>query len=351
MNKIKVFSFSGGRTSARFIQYGEELRAKGHSVFYVFMDVGAEDHETYSFIKKVYSNWNIPLFCIRLVADTPLGKSNHFQVISVNDIKQDFFGWSQMLKKYGTPYNGGAFCTSRMKTEIFNKFCDSMFGKDNYDVYLGIRADEPNRFFNKEIVRLLKKAGIDDNQDMVEIFRSVSLNGGVNGKYDIWSGMGEPDLPSDELELLNKLIDKNQFTLDVNRIHYMAEFMDDTKQDVLEWWKAQPFDLHLDEWCGNCVFCIKKSITKVSAAIKDRPDAYIRFVNLLESQDVRVPNNRKDNYLVMYRGNNTLRHLGEAVKDVDRDTVVGRLRGVSVESGGCSESCEAFACEIEYERP
>ena len=135
MKRIIVVSFSGGRTSGRFIDYCENvLRPQGYVIFYVFMDTGAEDPETYKFIKNIYEQWKIPLFCIRLLANTPLGTGNNFQVLPVSELKQDYFGWTQMLAKYGTPYKGGEFCTDRMKTGIFNNFCDSMFGKDNYDI-------------------------------------------------------------------------------------------------------------------------------------------------------------------------------------------------------------------------
>lgn len=343
MNRIIVVSFSGGRTSGRFIDYCETvLRPQGYVIFYVFMDTGAEDPETYKYIKKIHEEWNIPLFCIRLLADTPLGTGNHFQVIPVSEIKQDYFGWNQMLAKYGTPYQGGAFCTDRMKTGIFNTFCDSMFGKGNYDVYLGIRADEPARFFTQDIVRELKRIGYEDHSDMLYLFKTIRLNDGVAGPYDLWDGMGEPDNSNGERDILLKMLERNHQSIVASNIYYMAEFMDDTKEDVLNWWKQQSFDLNLDEWCGNCVFCIKKSVTKVSAAIKDRPDDYVRFVNLLESPDVRVLDTRAGKHLVMYRGKNTLRSIAESVSDVPRDQVIGRLRGVTVETGGCSESCDAF---------
>lgn len=336
-NKIKVFSFSGGLTSAMFaLECGEEWRADGHSVFYIYMDTGAEDKKTYQFIKNFYNHFKIPLFCIRLVADTPLGTGNNFKVIPVNKLKQDLLGWTELLKKYGTPYMGGAMCTARMKTEVFNNFCDRMFGVGNYDIYLGIRADEPTRYFNKEIVKLLKKEGFEDHLDFAHLYRTLALNDGLDGPYDLWDGMGE----SEESKKLEKMLREHYGKADV---HYMAEFMDECKSDVKDYWSKMPFTLGIDEWCGNCLFCIKKSVTKVAAAIKDRPDEYVEFVNLLESPDVRIPDSRVGKHLVMYRGNNTLRSIYESVKDVSRDEVVSRLRGVDVESGGCSESCEAFS--------
>lgn len=39
---------------------------------------------------------------------------------------------------------------------------------------------------------------------------------------------------------------------------FMAEITEFEKEDVLNWWKQQPFDLQIPEHLGNCVFCIKR---------------------------------------------------------------------------------------------
>ena len=37
-------------------------------------------------------------------------------------------------------------------------------------------------------------------------------------------------------------------------VEYLATISDFDKQDVLEWWSGQDFDLQIPEWLGNCVF-------------------------------------------------------------------------------------------------
>jgi hypothetical protein len=42
--------------------------------------------------------------------------------------------------------------------------------------------------------------------------------------------------------------------------------------DVIAWWKAQPFDLGLESYEGNCDLCFLKGIGKVQRVMRDRPD-------------------------------------------------------------------------------
>lgn len=45
-----------------------------------------------------------------------------------------------------------------------------------------------------------------------------------------------------------------------------------TRADVLAWWAAQPFDLGLRDWEGNCDLCFLKGTAKRLRIIQDRPD-------------------------------------------------------------------------------
>jgi 3'-phosphoadenosine 5'-phosphosulfate sulfotransferase (PAPS reductase)/FAD synthetase len=44
------------------------------------------------------------------------------------------------------------------------------------------------------------------------------------------------------------------------------------EEDVMAFWKAQPFDLALRQWEGNCDLCFMKSQRKRARIILDRPD-------------------------------------------------------------------------------
>lgn len=52
-----------------------------------------------------------------------------YKIIPLDELKQDLEPWRDMLKKYGSPYYDMPFCTARMKTEPFEKYCNDVFGK------------------------------------------------------------------------------------------------------------------------------------------------------------------------------------------------------------------------------
>ena len=277
MSKQVVVSFSGGRTSAYLVWLTKNL---GMNAKYVFMDTGAEHPKTYEFVRNVSRNFGVEVTCLRVEVNPELGKGNGYSVISIDDIQQDLKPWGKMMQKYGVPYYGGAFCTDRMKLVPFKKYCDDTFGKGNYETWLGIRADEPNR--------LAKKDGI----------------------------------------------------------RYLAEISDFEKQDVLDWWSEQAFDLNLDEWLGNCVFCMKKSDLKLAAAQRDEPGMYLEFLDEIHGDSVRTgeKTGRVDS---MYRRKRSLEQVVAMFDWSTGEEIKSRLRGAKMmDAGSCSESCEVFSCAI-----
>ncbi len=128
-----------------------------------------------------------------------------------------------------------------------------------------------------------------------------------------------------------------------NGFSYLADISDFEKQDVLDWWEAQPFDLGIQEHLGNCVFCIKKSMQKVALSTMDEPELAAQFVDILEKE---IRTGREP---VMYRGNNTLKSLIALFSDTSRDELASRMASMrQYDTGSCSESCEAFYCQLGF---
>ena len=125
-------------------------------------------------------------------------------------------------------------------------------------------------------------------------------------------------------------------------IRYMAEISGFDKQDVLNYWSKMPFDLNLDEWSGNCEFCPKKSNLKLAASQRDSPKSYIKFVDMLHGDSVRVDDNT-GNRVKMYRGKQSLESLIATFDSVTGKEIKARIRGGKmVDANSCSESCEVF---------
>lgn len=253
---INVVSFSGGRTSAYLAHL---MRQRDPDTRFVFMDTGAEHPKTYDFIRDAVKHWGIDLVCLRVVVNPVLGKGNGYRVVTLDEIGPDLTPWVDMLRKYGTPYVGGEFCTDRMKLGPFKKYCDEHIGRNAYKTWIGIRADEPKRL------------------------------------------TGKPP------------------------VHYLAEISDFGKQDVINWWSQQAFDLQIPEHLGNCVFCIKKSIQKIALAAKDEPELAKQFWDILTADDVRMMESRCGTDLVMYRGKNTFDGIIQMFASDTRDELAARM--------------------------
>lgn len=291
---VHVVSFSGGRTSAYLVYLMEQRRIKeGLKVHYIFMDTGAEHPLTYTFLKQVVEHFNIELTVIRCKVNPKMGVGVTYEVIPVENAKCDLKPWKDFIKKYGEPTINAPRCTSRMKTEPHDKYCDERWGKNNYITWLGIRADEPRRLKH-----------FDLNQDLF----------------------------SQEQEF--------------RPIRYLAELSNFGKQDILDWWATQPFDLQIPEHLGNCVFCIKKAQPKLILAVQDEPELADEFIDMLSSPDNRRLPKAVHVKNEIYRGHMSLDKIVKLSKVIPHEDVKASVKErIALEEDNptmCSESCEVF---------
>lgn len=183
-----IVSFSGGRSSALLVY----LMKKQHpDTDFVFMDTGAEHPKTYEFVKNVVKHFDINLTCLRVVVNPELGQENSYREITLDELTQDLQPFRDVCYKYGLPYLGGAFCTRSMKLEPFTRYCNNKYGKNNYQTWLGIRADDPNirvverrQQENKIMYRgnhsLVSIIAMYQNYSREEIFNTIRGNRGFD---------------------------------------------------------------------------------------------------------------------------------------------------------------------------
>ena len=175
-------------------------------------------------------------------------------------------------------------------------------------------------------------------------------------------------------------------------VSYLADICDDDKQDILDFWSEQVFDLEIEEWNGNCVFCPKKSNLKLAAAQRDNPDLYVKWLDMIKDHPVRRVDSRTINLmkskgvkeykllseplsseklinaarkynenlftsknkkwksyedeasLIMYRGNQSLESLISTFDGSTGNEIKARIRGGHhTDTNSCSESCEVFS--------
>lgn len=324
-----VISFSGGRTSAYLLhlmmQFNKDIPC-------VFMDTGAEHPNTYQFIRDIYNKWQPKLTLLRVSINKTHGEGSTYRRIDINDVRCDYEPWKAMLKKYGHPYVGGAFCTDRMKTKPFTVFCEDYFGKGQYETWLGIRYDEPARLWGEDLFKAMKASGVSNESASSVFCKAIHLARSLNSDICytlLQSQFGTMPFIAEGCQ------ERIAFIMQSN-LRYLAEMSTFDKQDVLDWWEEQPFDLDLEEHKGNCVFCIKKSLQKVALAAKDEPGMADEFWKVLAENDKKPDK-------VMYRSNSTLQEVIVMFDDSSRSELASRMRSMrQYDTGSCSESCEAF---------
>ena len=145
------------------------------------------------------------------------------------------------------------------------------------------------------------------------------------GNYTTWCGI--------RVDELKRLKPKDGYK-------YLAEISSMTKNDILGWWSQQNFDLDIDEWDGNCVFCIKKPINRVALAALTNPNLANEFDSMLQSND-------KNEKLkgAIYRGKLTLDGIASFYDGYDAEQIKSTMRvrkGCAISDG---ESCEVFGCQ------
>ena len=276
-----IVSFSGGRTSAYMVYLMDKMERAGEieNVKYVFMDTGAEHPKTYEFIKNCVDHFKIDLRCIRTSISMEFGTGPTYREVPLDECKPDLQPWLDMTRKYGTPYTHGAFCTDRMKTTPYKKFCDDNYGKKNYVTWLGIRSDESRR------INLARE-----------------------------------------------------------RFRYLAEISQMTKQGVNGWWAEMPFDLGIDDYLGNCVFCLKKSDHKIAAAMRSEPEMAQEFDAMLGRDEVRKRENTDESTKNIYRNSLSMEDIQSTYSHVETNFLLQRMKP---NRGNCEESCEIFGCQAD----
>lgn len=334
---INVVSFSGGRTSAYLVHLMEQKHNAGEEVKYIFMDTGAEHPKTYQFIRDVVEAWGIDITCLRVKVNPELGKGNSYEEVSLSELRHDLKPWKDITEKYGTPYFGGAFCTRAMKIEVCEKYCKDNFPE--YQSWLGMRVDEQPRIWGVSVHPLLRRLGFAD-MEMRGLYCQLR---DMAGTEEMVSYLEEGYLL--DTVSASKIADR-VIKVKKSGQRFMAEISDCEKEDVLSFWRSQPFDLQIPEHLGNCIFCIKKGVNKVALALRDEPELAQQFKDIISSDSVRIVERRQQENKIMYRSALSLWGIEEMYAGYSREEIAATIRGnKSFEAGSCSESCEAFSVD------
>lgn len=224
-----VISFSGGRTSGyllwRILQaHGGKLPA---DVIVCFQNTGKEMPETLDFVEECSQRWSVPIVWLEFDSFIPPGRSKcNFRIVTHATADRTGRPFSDLITALSLLPNPIArTCTSYLKIKTMIGYLTSI-GWDEWDIVLGIRADEPGR------VARLRNPDRDNRG-------------------------GTPMVPLASANV--------------------------SARDVAAFWNSQPFDLQLSNnngktMHGNCDLCFLKPASQVLSLIREKPSRAIWWI-------------------------------------------------------------------------
>lgn len=128
-------------------------------------------------------------------------------------------------------------------------------------------------------------------------------------------------------------------------IKYLADISHFDKQDIFNWWQRQPFDLEIEsEWLGNCVFCLKKGISRIALAARDEPELAKAWSEMISDPALPMKPSKTLPNTHMYRGGTSMDDIIATFSDYERPDIIRTLKGGL---GACEASCEVFGCQTD----
>jgi 3'-phosphoadenosine 5'-phosphosulfate sulfotransferase (PAPS reductase)/FAD synthetase len=221
-----IVGCSGGRTSG--YQLRKVLDAHGGTlpptIRVVYANTGKERKETLNFIERISQEWGVEIAWLEYRNKYP---DHGFAVVNYATASRNSEPFDQMLawkaqyrKDKGLPpvlpNPVQRMCTGELKERTIRRAAMEWWKlahKRDYYVALALRADEQNR------IESARKRDVD---------------------------AGTPIFPLDDANV--------------------------TADDVLAFWKAQPFDLTIKSYQGNCDLCYMKSRGRLDRLIREEPE-------------------------------------------------------------------------------
>ena len=194
-----IISFSGGRTSGKMLY--EIVQAHGGTlpddVKVCFANTGKERKETLLFVHKCSSHWGVHVHWLQWCDGKPC-----FEEVDYASAARAGAPFQALIaKKKRLPNWMERWCTQYLKVHVLTGFAKAQcWLPGHYNEVIGLRYDEGHR-----------------------ILKAIA--------------MGEKD--------------KRHRIYPLSRARI-------TRGDVMAWWAAQPFDLELEPWEGNCDLCFMK---------------------------------------------------------------------------------------------
>lgn len=206
-------------------------------VHVIFTNTGKEREETLLFIQECSDRWGVPV--VWLERDGMKPSHERFRVVELETASRHGEPFDELIvEKQYLPNPVTRFCTVELKIRTMRDWAWSLGWKEWTNV-IGFRADEANR-----LNKAMRSSGFAEGKQLSLLAPRVprALKEYTLKPHDAWN---HPTAPMIKAGV--------------------------SRQDVMDFWAAQPFDLRLQAHEGNCDLCFLKGAGVSSAIIRDDP--------------------------------------------------------------------------------
>tara|TARA_R110002124_G_scaffold126691_1_gene286317 strand:+ start:518 stop:1396 length:879 start_codon:yes stop_codon:yes gene_type:complete len=252
-NKNIFASISAGYSSVQMIIKLREW-FPDYNIICGMANTSKERPESLHFMNECDKHYNLNMVWIEGIIDQRKRKGTKFKVVEYKDLKRNGEIFEDGIKKYGIPSQVNKWCNREMKLVPLKKYADSIFGRNNYSIAVGLRADEMDR---------------------------------VRADYKI------------------------------NNVFYPLMDRNLNKNDRNLFWKDQPIQIAIPAFKGNCDACFEKSDRKLMTILNEEPqigywwDEMIKKYSHVEKETSPSYNDllKANDGMTFYRGYKTIEDL------------------------------------------
>lgn len=115
-----------------------------HKVIFAMANTSKERIESLEFMDECDKYFNLDIKWIEAILHKR-GKGTTFKIVEYSDLKTKGEIFEEGIKKLGIPSKINKWCNRDLKIVPLKKYADSVFGKNNYSIAVGMRADEIDR--------------------------------------------------------------------------------------------------------------------------------------------------------------------------------------------------------------
>ena len=259
-----------------------------HNIINVMANTSKERKESLIYMEKCDKHYNLNLVWLEAEFHEN-GKAPTPKVVDYNSLKTNGEIFEKGIKKLGIPNMKNKWCNRDLKLNPLSKYAASIFGKDNYSVAVGLRADEMDR--------------VSKDYKTNNVFYPL-LDKGIGSR------------------------ERNKF------------------------WQQQPIKIGIPAFKGNCDMCFEKSNRKLMTIINEEYQFATRWQNMIDkygfvSIDGKPSYNELleiNGYQTFYRGYNNITDLVKLaekpfVKATDEYIYENDLFDLE---GNCESGCIVF---------